>query len=171
MSSSSQVSSPSPLETCALSIIRGSLIGAFIGISFHAIGGGLAMQHGRKTLTPKIIAIEGGKAASRLGLVVGGYTAIRCLLQNIQQSDALACAGAGACAVAIPTLADERRVKLMKEIFSNALSSAGGKGGISKSGQIPPVPLHIIAVSAAFSGALVLGGTDMFLWRTLNIRW
>ena len=173
-SSSSSPSSSSPLETCALSIIRGSLVGAFVGISFHAIGGSLALQQGRKTLTPKVIALEAGRAGARLSAVVAGYTAVRCLLQNIQRSDALACAGAGACAVAVPTLADERRVKFMKEIFSNALSSASGGGGVkgfSRSGPPPPVPLHLIAVSAAFSGAIILGGTDVLLWRVLGVRW
>ena len=162
--------SSSPLESCAMSILRGSLVGAFVGVSFHAIGGSLAMQQGRKTLTSKVIAVEAGKAGSRLAAVVAGYTAIRCFLQNIQKSDAFACAGAGACAVAVPTLADERRVKFMKEIFSNALSSGGGKG-FSRGAPPPPVPLHLVAVSAAFSGALILGGTDVILWRTLGLRW
>ena len=172
---STPCSTSSPLETCALSIIRGGLVGAFVGISFHAIGGSIALQQGRKTLTPKVIALEAGRAGARLSAVVAGYTAVRCLLQNIQRNDALACAGAGACAVAVPTLADERRVKFMKEIFSNALSSASGGGGggkgFSRSGPPPPVPLHLIAVSAAFSGAIILGGTDVLLWRVLGVRW
>jgi hypothetical protein len=75
-------------------------------------------------------------------------------------------------AFAAPTLADPNRTRLVARAIGEALSrpSRGGAPGFASAAAVP-VPRHVVAVSAAFSGALVLGGADIAAYRLLGLRW
>jgi len=167
---------PSALDAAA-SALRGGALGAAAGALFHAVGGSVVRAQGRSTLTPAHVAGEAARAAARLGAVAAGYTLVRAALQRAQRSDALACAGAGAAAVAVPTLLDERRVRLLRGIFGEALAGAGAGGGAAgvsaaaRAAAAARVPLHLVGAASALSGALVLGGADILLFRGLGLRW
>jgi len=171
------MSPPSALESAA-SVLRGGCVGAAAGALFHLVGGSVVRAQGRATLTQAHVAAEAARAAARIGAVAAGYTLVRTLLQRVQRSDALACAGAGAAAVAVPTLADPNRVRLLREVFGEALAGAGPGGAGSaaltsaaRAAAAARVPLHLVGASAALSGALVLGGADVLLFRGLGLRW
>ncbi len=82
-------------------------------------------------------------------------------------SDALSCGPAGALAVALPTAMDSGRMRFLAEYYAAVLRKAAPVGGAPP----PPVPTHLILVSAAFSGAILLGGSDMLAHRLLGLRW
>ncbi len=101
-----------------------------------------------------------------MGAVLGGYTAVRCSLQAAGLRDALACGVAGAAAVAVPTALDPGRVRFLQTVIGAAAASAAARGR-----KAPIVPAHFIVASAGMSGAVMLGLTDVALWRLGGLRW
>lgn len=153
---------PTWLENCPLSIARGAFIGSLVGGGFHIAGGAIVRRQGRTTLQSKHIAAEATKAAVRVGAVVGLYTTVRCSLLHWTRSDAISCGAAGAIAVALPTATSPERMAFLQQYYASAMSAAL-KGA--------PVPRHLILASAGFSGAIIIGGTDMLLSRLFGLRW
>jgi hypothetical protein len=98
--------------------------------------------------------------------VVGSYTAVRCALLGLTCSDAISCGVAGGLAVAVPTALDPARVAFLQSYYAAVLGSAVKGAAAPKA-----VPAHFVIATSAFSGALLIGGTDMLAHRLLGVRW
>jgi hypothetical protein len=72
-------------------------------------------------------------------------------------------------------------VRLLRGVFGEALAGAsaaagGGGGGVgvsaaARAAAAARVPLHLVGAASALSGALVLGGADILLFRGFGVRW
>ena len=139
---------PSALPAAFRAVATGFAVGCVLGGGAHVAG------NGARALRNSLLG------AARVGAVLAGYTALREGARAGGVGDALASAGAGAVAVAAPTLASPARVALLRANFANATKGRAGA-----------MPLYLVAASSMLSGALLLGGVDLLVLKPLGARW
>ena len=135
------------------SILRGALGGAALGFGFHAL------RALTGSLTPSVAAREGLHSAIRLSSMLAGYSACRSLLREFTGSDALACMGAGSTTVCAATFGSAARVAAQRAHLAKVLRATA------------PIPTHLVFLSCASSGAIVVGGADLCVSRVTGTRW
>lgn len=124
-----------------------------------------------RVMFPRVAADQAVKGALRLGGALALYTSIRCPLLHATGSDALSCGAAGGVTVMTLTATDPGRIAFLKQYFQAVLGSAVSSSSGGKGAAVRPVPTHLVLASAAMSGAIVFGGSDMLAHRLLGLRW
>ena len=145
----------SALESCALSTLRGTLVGVAVGAPLSA---GMRSSAG---LRPT--ALSALRSSGRLGAAFGAYTAARCGLLPLA-GPALAPLLAGALVVMVPTLSAPARYQSNLAALRNALAPVGVS-------LVGPRAVVAVAASSMASGAVVFGCTDLVLYSLFGLRW
>lgn len=107
---------------------------------------------------------ETGAAALRIGTVLAGYTTIRCTMQRFTKSELLPRMVAGGLAVAAATALDPARIKFLEDHYKTVFRQLSPNKKIA-------VPLHLVLVSSAASGAFVFGGIDYAVYKLFGLTW